>query len=189
MNTFTPPTGATVAVKVRCLAASAYAAVTMTAPNSHRNVDFRLRGAISAPAALRELATEFQEKAKGMALDAWLCEQSANQLAGESEPAAAPVVEAEVLQVASMLSVSNNHLTTETRDFLDRARAVPRAGVIGSLWGEFCWIVYVYEDDEDNRDFPADLLAVLRFARDRKFDFIKFDIDAPTVALLPRYED
>ena len=51
--------------------------------------------------------------------------------------------------------------------------------------GEYGWFVYVGEPGDD---FPADLLACITLARQRRCCWIMFDRDAPAAAELPSYD-
>lgn len=86
-------------------------------------------------------------------------------------------------EIMTALVLSSAHLTRRTMEELeaaeDRARLVWQHGVI----------VFVPTDERTWAEERQDLAAVFAYARAHGFDWVRFDVDGPTVAKLPDYEE
>jgi hypothetical protein len=94
----------------------------------------------------------------------------------ESVMAAAPVDTG--IEVDRTLVLSTEHIRASTGVFIDNED-------IASYSSEYGWVIYVggeFEDDE----WPDDLKAVVKFAQEKKCDYLRLDRDGPTVKELPR---
>lgn len=86
------------------------------------------------------------------------------------------------MAIVKLLDISLEHITTETNDKLvelDRDGAIY---VVPHYYGFF-----VYVADYVEPETPADLKAVLEFARDKGCGWIKFDCDGEKYEQLPVY--
>ena len=86
--------------------------------------------------------------------------------------------------IRKFLDISNGHLSEETWSWLDGQLADDKhrdsgnrnAAQIAGGPTRYGWFVFAPEDAPD--DFPADLLAVLKTARERGAEYVLFDCDA-----------
>lgn len=92
--------------------------------------------------------------------------------------------------IARMLDLSTAHITEETDEWLDEAVTYETYPIIAYQKGDYGWIVHVPDewDEEAVKDIPADLLALLVFAKARRCHWIMLDRDAFAVDELPQYE-
>lgn len=86
--------------------------------------------------------------------------------------------------------LTTSHLSTATASSLDEwcsSAATDRPiNVASTIYG---WFVSARDVDEPTRSrLPDDLLAAMKFARERGFDHILFDCDADSVEALPHHD-
>lgn len=99
--------------------------------------------------------------------------------------------------IRPFLDISTAHVSLETRDWLNArgqetaqhslntTEAHPTQWVGFTPYG---WFVFA-PDEDGSGEIPADLFAVMTYARSRGADYIMFDRDAPTVEDLPLFEE
>ncbi|QOT72305.1 hypothetical protein H5V43_03940 [Sphingobium fuliginis] len=103
------------------------------------------------------------------------------------ELGASPPAAGYLLETGWYCVLANAHLSTSTADLLDQwcsKEATDRPlNIASSIYG---WFVPTRQIDPGTHDqLPDDLLAAIRFGRERGFDHILFDCDAGTADGLP----
>lgn len=103
------------------------------------------------------------------------------------ELGASPPVAGYLLETGWYCVLATAHLSTSTADLLDHwcsKEATDRPlNIASSIYG---WFVPTRQIDPGTQDqLPAELLAAIRFGRERGFDHILFDCDAGTADGLP----
>ena len=95
--------------------------------------------------------------------------------------------------VRAFLDCSTAHLTEATRAWLDDVlqhddsqRPIGPVGVMPDGW--FCFAPAEIGDDDKER-IPADLLAVLAYARSVRCEYVYFSADAAAIPELPTHEE
>lgn len=77
------------------------------------------------------------------------------------------------------LDCSTAHLSLAARDFLDTGDGIASATPYG-------WFVYASEEPEEH--VPADLRAVMAYARSLGAEYVNFDSDASEIADLKTFD-
>ena len=77
------------------------------------------------------------------------------------------------------LDCSTAHLSPAAREFLDFGD-----GIVSST--PYGWFVYASEEPEEK--VPADLRAVMSYARSLSAEYVNFDCDASEIADLPTFD-
>jgi hypothetical protein len=94
------------------------------------------------------------------------------------------------LEICKLLTVSTGHLTAKTRQLLESHPEMGRGRMLPCYFdkGEYGWFVFVGEP-VDPGYFPADLSAVMDYARSQGCEWLCFDCDASLVPGLVWYDD
>ena len=82
------------------------------------------------------------------------------------------------LPTRTMLDLSTSHISHDTAGFLQYHRASSYQK------GDYGWFVATHAMDDD----PADLVALLAFARAHGFDWIMLDRDGDVIPNLPTFD-
>ncbi len=92
-------------------------------------------------------------------------------------------------ELRTFVVISTAHLTEQTARYLDRTAAKDWP-CVGGPYGEYGWLVYAHEIncDVDPDAIPADLFAVMAWAREQDVHHILFDCDGPAVDDLPVHD-
>ena len=90
--------------------------------------------------------------------------------------------------VRRILDISTAHVSGRTAELI-RCERLHAFAVIFEK-GDYGWLVYVPSEpgNEDHPDFPADLKAVMVFARKLDCDWIMFDRDGVILDELPAFD-
>jgi hypothetical protein len=94
------------------------------------------------------------------------------------------------LETGRYCVLSTGHLSVATAELLDRWSKMPgHDRPINIAPNSYGWFVPTLEMEGEPFDaLPVDLRAATQFARDRGFDYIRFDCDARTVSELATYD-
>ena len=88
------------------------------------------------------------------------------------------------LEICKMLTLSTAHITQETSEYIRRED-------VASFSSEYGFIIYTtpYEEVENpNTYYPADLRALVEFAKAQGCDYLRLDRDGKTLAQFPTYD-
>lgn len=89
------------------------------------------------------------------------------------------------LEKRTILVLSTGHVTKETARLLNSTK-LEDWPCCGGPYAGYGWFVYAH--DENDGQIPADLFAVMEFARANGCTNVLFDCDAEQVEGLPAYE-
>lgn len=77
---------------------------------------------------------------------------------------------------------SNAHLSPASRSYLERECALPESAAAATTYGWFVWA-----EEEPVAAMPADLAAIMAYARSQGAEYILFDRDAAVSDALPTF--
>jgi len=88
------------------------------------------------------------------------------------------------MTILKMLDLSTAHVSKETAQMLDDDRLSDF--VVPYQKGDFGWFIWV--PPVEHEGVPADLRAVLAYARTQQCDWVMLDCDAETIDNLPSFD-
>lgn len=92
--------------------------------------------------------------------------------------------------IVRMLDISTAHVTEETMGWLDTVGVSGVSPLVVYDKSEYGWWVYTPPEWEETEtaDIPADLLAVLTYAKGKNCAWVMFDCDSDRIDELPQYQ-
>jgi hypothetical protein len=92
------------------------------------------------------------------------------------------------MEISKMLTASTDHVSGETKQYLDNAIMDSSHGVIVYDKPTYGWFIVVSEDFEDRKELiPEELFNLLLFAKDLNCEWLMLDVDGEHISYLPYF--